>query len=140
MGLNFKFFEYLSYEFLVCCPCAYSPPKQQRGQINLHIGCKADVMMRRVYCSCAHIFLILFSISGFKTPYLIYITDKKISATHLSSIGMFFKLPDTFFFCLSWNRSINIEYDEIIQTWSERVKFLVLETRDLIWFFRFWNT
>ncbi len=44
--------------------------------------------------------------------------------------GMFFKLPDTFFF-LSWNRSINIEYDEIIQTLSERVKFLVLETRDL---------
>jgi len=31
---------------------------------------------------------------------------------------------------LSWNRSINIEYDEIIQTLSERVKFLVLETRD----------
>jgi hypothetical protein len=26
----------------------------------------------------------------------------------------------------------NIEYDEIIKTCSERVKFLVLETRDLI--------
>jgi len=29
---------------------------------------------------------------------------------------------------LSRNRSINIEYDEIIKTCSEKVKFLVLET------------
>jgi hypothetical protein len=52
-------------------------------------------------------------------------------------IGMFFKLVVRFFFCLSRNRSINIEYDKIIWIYSERAKFLVLETLDKVIFFVF---
>jgi hypothetical protein len=45
-------------------------------------------------------------------------------------MACFLNYQTLFFFCLIRNRSINIEYDEIIQTLSERVEFLVLETRD----------
>jgi len=41
---------------------------------------------------------------------------------------MFFKLPVYFFFCLSLNRSINIECDKMVYKYSERVKIIVLET------------
>jgi len=46
-------------------------------------------------------------------------------------MACFLNCETTFFFGLSRNRFINIEYDKIIKTFSERVKFLVLETLDL---------
>ena len=44
--------------------------------------------------------------------------------------GNFFFLLDLFWICLSQNGSMNIKYDEIIYIYSDRVKFLVLESLD----------
>ena len=51
------------------------------------------------------------------------IMSKPFEMSHI--YGMFLNWQSFFF---SLNRSINIEYDKMIYIYSERVKFLVLET------------
>ena len=80
--------------------------------------------------SWAHLlWRVFFSIRPFFGFVWVKMTNAKKGLTEKNTHHMAcFLNYQTLFFCLNRNRSLNIEYDKIMKTCSERVKFLVLET------------